>query len=88
MASLRSARIHSLKVKCLGAVRLRFSHLRSARIALDHEQVQITNTNTETVHTKMMFIHPGQTHMALFLQATQKEMQDELRKSLSCHFMC
>ncbi len=42
-ASLRSTRIHSLKVKCLGSVPLCFSLLRSARVALDHEQVQIPN---------------------------------------------
>lgn len=62
-ASLRSTRIHSLKVKCLGAVLLCFSHLRSAQIALDHEQVQIPNTErcfcvTEILHPKIMLIHP------------------------------
>lgn len=41
-ASLLSVHIHSLKVKCVsvGAVHLRFSHLRSARTAPDREQVQ------------------------------------------------
>ncbi len=62
-ASRRSVRIHSLKVKCLEAVLLCFSLLRSARIALDHEQVQIPNAErcfsvTEILHPKIMFIHP------------------------------